>query len=257
MTKYPEKDPPQVLAEVIDGGGDEDEFITIQRSDGDTRTFRQCTARSKQNDRRCRRPCVPGFDVCHFHGGKSLRGVAAPRFAHGRYSKYAPARITAIYEEALSDPDLLGMQADVALAQTRIIELLGSLDEGGALELWKDLRSTYGEYREARADRDPALMAEKLDELGEIIESGTTNAELWDDIGDWLEKKRKLAESERRTQIRLQEVVTVSQINSFLRLLVEVLTRRLSENRHILEAIVVDIDGAMETLTPKKLSDGS
>ncbi len=36
---------------------------------------------------------------CRMHGGKSLCGIASPRFKHGRYSKYLVARLAGRYLE--------------------------------------------------------------------------------------------------------------------------------------------------------------
>jgi hypothetical protein len=36
---------------------------------------------------------------CRMHGGKSLHGIASPRFKHGRYSKYLFARLAGRYLE--------------------------------------------------------------------------------------------------------------------------------------------------------------
>jgi len=36
---------------------------------------------------------------CRMHGGKSLRGIASPRFKHGRYSKDLVARLAGRYLE--------------------------------------------------------------------------------------------------------------------------------------------------------------
>jgi len=44
---------------------------------GYTRGGNQCTARSKQAGRRCRRPATPGTNVCTMHGSKTPRVQAA------------------------------------------------------------------------------------------------------------------------------------------------------------------------------------
>ena len=47
-----------------------------------------------------------GLDVCHIHGGKSLRGPAHPHFTTGRYSTVLPTRLLARYRAAEKDAEL-------------------------------------------------------------------------------------------------------------------------------------------------------
>jgi hypothetical protein len=46
-----------------------------------------CTAKSKRTGKRCGALAMAN-GKCYHHGGAALKGIAAPRFKHGRYSKY-------------------------------------------------------------------------------------------------------------------------------------------------------------------------
>src|SRR4051812_44485991 len=63
---------------------------------------------------------------CRFHGGKSLRGPASPRFKTGARSKALVAAIPANLKEsflaALADPDLLSLRSYVAMADAKVVD---------------------------------------------------------------------------------------------------------------------------------------
>ncbi len=51
-----------------------------------------CNARTRSGGLCQNAPMYPA-GRCRMHGGKSLRGIASPRFKHGRYCKDAYAQI--------------------------------------------------------------------------------------------------------------------------------------------------------------------
>ena len=60
---------------------------------------RRCTAKSKRSQQRCKNWAMRERAVCRFHGGKSYRGLASPRYVHGYYSKSLLARAPWIWYE--------------------------------------------------------------------------------------------------------------------------------------------------------------
>lgn len=52
-----------------------------------TDSYRQCSAKSKRSQKRCKAPAVHGRDVCRMHGGRSLRGISSATHCHGYYSQ--------------------------------------------------------------------------------------------------------------------------------------------------------------------------
>jgi hypothetical protein len=61
------------------------------------RPCKRCSARTRTADRHPCRKWAMTNGRCALHGGKSLRGIASPRFRHGRYSTLLPLNLAERY----------------------------------------------------------------------------------------------------------------------------------------------------------------
>lgn len=145
------------------------------------------------------------------HGGKIPRGPALPQFKTGRYSKYLPTGVLDHYHEALADEDLLAAREGIALAETRIIDLLKMIDVGAGKALWEQARMALAALQQAIRDSDGEKIIESLRQLERIIGGGVTQAQAWNEIGDWLERARRLRETEQRRLVAMQQMITSEQ----------------------------------------------
>ena len=107
----------------------------------------QCTAKSKRTGKRCKLAPAKGKAVCRFHGGKSLSGKDSPLMKHGRYSKNLPDKLAQKYLEAQADPALLDMRSDIALVDTRLAEMTGTITEDNAADHWKEILTLLEQRR--------------------------------------------------------------------------------------------------------------
>src|SRR5829696_9207702 len=89
-----------------------------------------CTAHSKRTGHACGRPAMHGRHLCATHGVKTPRGLAAPNWRHGRYSKALPVGLQAAYERARTNPELIALRDELALLDTRLEQLIGGLAHG-------------------------------------------------------------------------------------------------------------------------------
>lgn len=171
----------------------------------------QCTAKSKRSGERCKRAAAPGRKVCYVHGGKTPRGPALPQFKTGRYSKYLPTGVLDSYHAALADEDLLATRDSIALAESRIVDLLKTLDVGAGKALWEQARTSLAALQQAIRDSDGEKIIESLRQLDKIIGGGVTQAQAWNEIGDWMERARRLRETEQRRLVAMQQMITSEQ----------------------------------------------
>ena len=93
--------------------------------------WKSCGARTRSGGR-CKNLAMHPAGRCRMHGGKSLRGLASPRYKHGKYSKDTLAKLTraaaAVLDESAIEPcsplaELLGDLLDTSAADA----LLGDL----------------------------------------------------------------------------------------------------------------------------------
>lgn len=162
-------------------------------------------------DRHCKKPVKLEGQRCFLHGGKSPSGIAASQFKHGRYSKVLPGGLAQRYEEALADQELLALRDEIALLDTRLMDLLGALGAGTSTEIWATLQQSFGALRVALAKRDVDAANLAMRDLGQAVETGGQQRETWTEVYQLLETRRRLAESEAKRLIQMQQVLTAEQ----------------------------------------------
>lgn len=191
----------------------------------------QCTARSKGSGQQCKNQAVKGKRVCRIHGGLSLAGPASPRWKTGRYSKYLPARLAERYHEALSDPDLLALRSDIAMAEARVADLLMDLNVSSGGEVWRSLAAAQNAFDKAERAQDTNGMRDSLATLRGLIKTGAQDYERWEEVGKWLERKRRLTETEQKRLVAMQQMLTVEQTMTLVSQLVEIVNTHVEDKR--------------------------
>jgi hypothetical protein len=171
-----------------------------------TRYKNQCTATSKHTGQRCGRPASKGRNTCKFHGGTSAVSVAHPAYKTGKYSKYIPGSMLDSYAQAERDPELLSMRSEIALAEARVVALLGRVDTGESGKIWQELKATWKIFT---TTRDDVEKKDSLRELGSLINRGHLDFQTWDAVFQAVEQKRRLQESEMRRRVAMSAMVDI------------------------------------------------
>ncbi len=174
------------------------------------------------------------------HGGSSPVGLANGNFRHGRYSRAIPARLFERFAIGASDPELLSLRNEIALVDARIEDVLGRVDCGEAGCLWRDLRAAYVRMTKAQAGGDIAAGSQALVEIGGLIQRGAADDAAWDDLGRWIEKRRKLTESEAKRLVALRLVITAEEAMALIAALEAIVKKHVSD-RQALRAIAADL----------------
>jgi hypothetical protein len=208
-------------------------------------SYKQCTAKSKQSGQRCKRRVTRGREVCRMHGGKIPRGPALPQFRHGRYSKVLPLQMAAKYRDAAQDPELLSLHSEIALLDARMAELLGRVDTGESEAMWDALQQAWAVFRHARNRRDMRQMHLALDKLDVLMDRQHTDHAAWQEIGEAIEQRRKLVESEQRRLIALQAMLSQEQAMTLMGVLVDIVTTHVRD-QPTLAQIVADLEAMLE-----------
>lgn len=164
----------------------------------------------------CQRSPAPGRNRCNLHGGKTPRGIAAPNWKTGRWSKVLPRGLVARYEQAVGDRRLLELRDDIALLDARTNELLSKVDQThDSAALWRATQVTFTRLSASMQAKDADAITEHLTALGQLLNSGVADTELWHEIQSLIDQRRKLVESESRRLVELGSVLTVEQAMAF------------------------------------------
>lgn len=192
---------------------------------------RPCQVTRMEGTKPCLKPALYGHRFCAHHA--NIGSPSGPRlYKNRRASKYhgaLPARLVAAYEASLDDGRLLQMREEVALLDSRIVDLLARVDSGESGRLWGKLGESHQEFSLARRQGKVELMQEKLAELEALIAAGKHDAEAWREIQQALDLRRKLVESERKRIGEQQQAVTAEQLAGFMSTLLELLTHEIDD----------------------------
>lgn len=175
---------------------------------------------------------------CWKHGGKSLSGIASATFKTGRYSKVIPTHLTAQYEQAQEDPDLLGIKEDIALQDALLRGALDAMSRGEAGELWVKLNETWKEYQKAKRSTriDGPNPQESLAMIGFLIREGYQDYMGRIELRQMLQERAKLVEAEGKRLERAQQTITTNQAMSLAQALLHAVLAHVSD-RSVLSRI--------------------
>jgi hypothetical protein len=177
---------------------------------------RLCGARKKDGEL-CRAVAIEGRARCHYHGGKTPRGIASPHFRTGRYSKYLPGGLEKLYENARADPDLLNLSDEIALYQGRILELVSNLLTGEAGGRWKEIQAEWTTLRAAVQRQDDVRISDAMNRLERLIAASNQDFLVWADIDRAVARYQSLVADERKRRIEMQALVSTDRAVGFAR----------------------------------------
>lgn len=216
----------------------------------------QCTKNSKQSGKRCKRSATPGRDCCATHGSKSLAGVASPTFKHGRYSSVIPTHLTEQYEQARTDPDLLGIQEDIRLHDALLRGALDAMSRGEAGELWVKLKESWRDYQNVKKGRKKDEQAVSEDEalamIGWLIQEGYQDYMARIEVRQMIQERARLVDAEGKRLERASQTLTTNQAMSLAQALLQAVLSHVSD-RNTLARIQAEFMGLVGRHDSKRL----
>lgn len=190
----------------------------------------RCTAKSKQSGEQCKRHAVPGRTVCAMHGGKSPGGLGSATLKSGKYSKYLPQGLAEKYGAAVTDPEILALNNEIALVDARAMELLDGLNSGEATAtLWNKLQKAAAELDAAQRAGDAVKLAMALNDMLELIRRGAAESARWLEIYNLFERRRRLVDSERKRRMDMQTSVNAEQVMLLVRSIADLVNQHVPD----------------------------
>jgi hypothetical protein len=167
-------------------------------------------------------------------------GTGASQFRTGRYSKVLPTRILARYREAEQDADLTSLRSELALVDARLSDLLTRVDTGESGVLWRALLQAHRTFKRYKETGNEAKMREALADVESCLDAGGPDYEGWREIQVFIEQRRKLADSENRRLVTLQQMISAERLTVLMGVILDVITHHITDRR-TLSAIATDL----------------
>lgn len=159
-----------------------------------------------------------------------------------RYSRQFPPQLLERYERARNDPNILSLSEEIALMTFRIGELVQGQKRGESNELWARLANNYAQLATAVLESgvdDPGIN-DQMESLHLLIKEGVDDSNTWSEVQSLNESKRRLVETQRRTLIEAQQMITVDRMMVLLGAVARVIQEHVTDER-IMAAISTDI----------------
>lgn len=204
----------------------------------------QCEAKAKSSGKQCQRRAVDGMKVCTVHGGLTPGGIASPNLKTGKYSRFLPTRLIERYEAAVTDETLLELNAEIALLDARLADLLTRVDTGESGALWASAIKAFGEFRKAYRSNDSIDMLKKMLELEAIFADGQADYSAWAEVQNVIQQRRALVETERKRRVDMQQMIDSKQAMLLFGAVAGIIKARVSD-RDTLAAISADLNGLL------------
>jgi hypothetical protein len=204
----------------------------------------KCGAKNRQGEP-CQRWPLAGRNRCGLHGGKTPAGPACANYRTGRYSAYVPERLRERYEAAEHDAELLSLRGEIALTDARLIDLLARVNTGESGQLWAQLKKAHEAFKVYRLARDVPKMNVALAKVEAVIEGAMQDHAAWAEIGDLIEQRRRLTESESKRLVTLEQTLTAEQAMTLAHRVIDIVTRHVTD-RQTMSAIVVEMRALTE-----------
>jgi hypothetical protein len=179
------------------------------------------------------------------HGGKTRIGPGSGTFITGRFSKFLPARMAADFDAAMSDPELISLRKEVATVDARIIDVLKRVDTGEAGVIWQAAQAAMARFDQEWAQKDDAGIDAALAEMRRLLSQGASDWATWRVVvGELIESKRKLIDTEQRRMTLAHESLTSDRAMMMMARLIGIVQKHVTD-RQALGAIAADMQAEL------------
>lgn len=183
----------------------------------------------KRDGQRCKNPVRHGWTVCRSHGAgyaSKPGGLTNEHIRTAMHAKHLPNRLIEKYEAFITDPEYISMRNEMALIDTRIADRLEMLDSSDAEKAWTQVRFVAGLLTKNDLTTDDVKKCR--DKLSEALNiHGET--EVWEEVLELIERRRRLADTERRRIVEAQEMLTVQEANALIANIMNIVINRVKD----------------------------
>lgn len=194
-----------------------------------TCTNRECDGKFTSIDQLICEKCDTPRTICHNPAESFGRcsGVAthgSSRLAHsifkdgsvpGRarmYGRNMQGELREMYIEAMTDPEFLSVQPEIAALATRSGQLMKDLGDTDYLSISTGIRQAIKRMHKASSEEDQLGMLLAAREIEDHLNAVADDKRRWDEIASIAGRLGRLSETERKRIIEAQKVITVQEM---------------------------------------------
>lgn len=156
-------------------------------------------------------------------------GVDSPTFRHGRYSKHLPDQLSTRYQEALNDANLICLEDEIALIDSRMGRQLDLLQRTGINEaMFIRMKQLYDRFQHHTNSGNLRYAMRAINELGALLDQGADATIAWTEINELMEQRRKMVETERKRLLDEDQVITIDKLMVLVAALVDIIRRNVA-----------------------------
>jgi hypothetical protein len=181
----------------------------------------------------CQRSAVYGMNKCVRHGGgKPLKGKPrgwqnfksganskflvfrfAGQIIEGkvpdtkRYEKFIPKRLAEKYLESVNDPEIIALNDDIALIETRIKQLIDNIDKDEPPPVWDEVNEVFVNFLMYDRLGDTIKRAEALLLLTLMFDREKSERKAWDEIFERLGQVARFRSEERKRRMDMKSLL--------------------------------------------------
>jgi hypothetical protein len=173
---------------------------------------------------------------CKLHGGTMGRGIHHPQYRHGKSSKARDGKLFQYYQEALQDPEPHKLDAEIALIDGRINELLDGIGEHGGAEVFKAIVDAFRSVNRYKKSKDEFKEQEAFLRLEEAVEDGREHYNSWKEINTLMDQRRRMAIAETKRLEVSERMMPASQVQALIFGIVDAIRQEI-DDRILLQKI--------------------
>lgn len=168
---------------------------------------------------------------CRMHGGMSSFGRNSGRYKTGKYSKVLPKSLLDLYEQSLTDEDLLTLKEEIALLDAMLMEQLENYGYTYASDRWQRIREVYENMKRAQQNDDWRRVQQGMDDLARLIEEGVSDAAARAEVLELIERRRRLVETEHRMMMNMGLMLSTTQVMKLLSVVVQIIEEHVPDSK--------------------------
>lgn len=193
--------------------------------------YLECNATSKRTGEKCHAKAMDN-GKCYHHGGKSLKGAEHPQFKDGRYSKYMPVRLQAIYQEIEQDLEANILSRNIHLREALIRQKLEMLEDApDSQQAWNELRVLFDDLKKGFINEDYGKVQLSIEKINRVIDERILYHMAATEIRKDLNEQRNDTTAKANISMKGESAISAAELMAFVGAIMNLISATVSNSQ--------------------------